>query len=114
MGVWLASLGYPISGIIRAGFACPVVSSQATYRGALGLDDEVLIELYVLRVGVSSFTLGMSCWLDGILCVELIVTHVWSESIRGGIAERPRLESRPLPEWLMSALTAPSPGGSST
>jgi YbgC/YbaW family acyl-CoA thioester hydrolase len=111
MGEWLVSVGYPISSIIRSGFACPVVHSEATYRREIGLDDEVVVELRALRVGTSSFTLGASCLIDGERCIDVAVTHVWCETVRGGVGERPRLESRRLPGWLAAALQETAPRG---
>lgn len=104
-GAWLATQGRPVSRLIATGHAFPVVTATSTYHRPTGLDDELRLELHHLGHGRTSFVLGMSCLRGDDLCIEVAITHVWSEHQRPD-GQNAKPVPVPLPDWLRDALGA--------
>jgi acyl-CoA thioesterase FadM len=54
---WFATIGHPVSGMLRAGTGCPCVDSSASYAVPLTLDDEIELHLRPSAAGRTSFAL---------------------------------------------------------
>lgn len=109
-GNWLESVGHPISSMLAAGVATPVVSARVGYRSLLGLDDHCRLELRTERVGVTSFRTRCEVWgpREPKPAVEVLVTYVYVAYVRQGAngATGPQARKQPLPRWLQDALEA--------
>lgn len=92
-----AALGHPHSAVLGSGYAMPVVHCECTYRRPVGLDDELLVESYIGRVGNSSFTVCHEFYRlpDGENVASGRVTHVFLDRKTG----RPI----PAPDWIRQA-----------
>lgn len=108
LGDWLEQLGHPISSMISAKEATPVVGVNVNYRSMLGLDDHCRLELSAAKIGASSFTLQCAVWGPSTdeVAVETLVTHAYVSYCRPGPGGRAAAERQSLPTWLRGALEA--------
>jgi YbgC/YbaW family acyl-CoA thioester hydrolase len=108
LGDWLEQAGHPISAMLAAGQATPVVGVQVRYRSPLSLDDHCRLGLFTQRIGTTSFT--TRCDVrgpgSGRTAVEIEVTHAFGAYSRPRPGDRAVIEKQPLPPWLRKALEA--------
>ena len=94
---FMASLGFPIGDILKAGrFGLPIVRAEADYKAALSVGDALSIEVKPQRVGQTSFTLLCRFVRDGRTVGRVTTVHVAVEARRG--------TKQPLPARLRTAL----------
>lgn len=111
---WFATVGHPVSGMLRGGTASPCVGSSAGYSVPLALDDAIELCLSPASVGRTSFALTTTAYrvADAVAAVTVTSHHVWSLFSPGAPATALRAE--PLPTWLRELLAgaprAPAPG----
>lgn len=99
---WLHRLGHPLSQMLAAGRGCPTVSSAASFRRPVHLDDDVECRLVLEDAGRSSFgTRTDVVTASGEVAVDVHVRHVWTVMHPGG-----SWTAEPLPGWLRDALVA--------
>lgn len=98
---WLADIGHPLREMLDGGAGCPCVECSVRYRYPLRLDDVIRLELVATHVGRSSIGLRVSATTSkDVLAVEVNTRNVWTDFQSDG-----PMSSRPMPEWLRSALT---------
>lgn len=106
---WFATIGHPVSGMLRAGTGCPCVGSSASYAVPLTLDDEIELHLRPSAAGRTSFALTTTVYrvADRVSAVSATSQHVWSVFPAGSPATA--LRSAPLPGWLRDAVSDAPP-----
>ena len=106
---WLASIGHPVSRLLREHRTLLAVASHADYLGPLVQDQVVSCELTTVAVGGTSCAIRstFSALPAGHPSVRVTSWHVWSELIDDpGLGGGMSVRSAPLPEWLRRALGA--------
>jgi len=93
----LRELAHPLSGIIQAGFATPVVDARCSYQRPVGLDQEFVVRSAVVGHGRSSYTVAHRFEDDRGIFALGSTKHVW-------IATRPTQSPAPVPEWISGAV----------
>jgi 4-hydroxybenzoyl-CoA thioesterase len=97
----LRACGHPLSGIIGAGFATPVVAAECDYRRPVTLDDEFTVTAAISRVGRTSYVVSHRFEDESGTFALGRTTHVW-------ISTQPSHRAVPVPEWIRAALEADS------
>lgn len=105
---WLDRLGHPISAMLAAGEATPVVGVKVRYRSLLSLDDRCRLQLATHRIGTTSFATRCEVFGPSEMrpAVDLAVTHAYVEYAHPCSGGRASAEKRPLPRWLRDGLAA--------
>lgn len=93
----LCEKGFGIKEILsKSEFLLPIVHVEAEYKMPLRVGDQVKIQLWLEKVGNSSFTLKAIFWLRGKEAGETTIVHV-TTCLKTG-------KSIPIPPLLMTAL----------
>jgi acyl-CoA thioester hydrolase len=108
LGDWLEQSGHPISAMLSANEAIPVVAAEVRYRSPLSLDDHCRLGLSARRAGRTSFMVRCTVWgpRDDRPAVQVDVTHAFAGHATQGPGHSVEFEGRALPPWLRKALEA--------
>jgi acyl-CoA thioesterase FadM len=100
---WLRTIGHPFSQLLYDGIGTPAVHTAASYHAPIRVDDLLELELRVVAVGNTSYTLecGALQLPELRLAVAVRVVYVFAMSER---LPPYRVRAEPLPAWLPSAL----------
>jgi 4-hydroxybenzoyl-CoA thioesterase len=99
-----ANAGIPFKTVFKAhgGIGIPIVNVQAKFLLPSTYGDELMAESTVTRWGKSSFEVRHRFSKHGVLAVEGLETHVWSERVPGNPE---RIRSRPIPPEVIERLS---------
>jgi acyl-CoA thioester hydrolase len=73
---FMRSIGFPYSRIDNARIKYPRVMVQCNYLAPMRYDDPIKIEVYLEKVGNSSFTVGFSIFIDKVQTAQAKITIV--------------------------------------
>jgi 1,4-dihydroxy-2-naphthoyl-CoA hydrolase len=85
---FMSEIGFPLNELIKKGWMLPLVHSEADFKHPARHGDEIAIELRLMKIGKSSFTIGYVLKIAQREIAKLSTTHV---SLGGSGREAERL-----------------------
>lgn len=96
---WLASIGRPFTRLLEEGPGIPIVDVHVSIRERIHLDDILVLDTWVSRVGNTSFRSRHRFGRNGVVVADGELVHV--------CVDRATRATMPVPEWVRAVAAEP-------